>query len=280
MKVVSIITNNPIFIELQQLSLKKYLSDIEYEYIVFNDGKYWPDSTNFFKPEENGREAIENKCKEMNIKYFNLPNEHHKFIYKPSQRHNDSLRVLTEYMMANKDEYLILDGDMFLIDRLNIGIYREKMCACVLQERPNIKYIWPNLFYININNSNINIDDFNLGIDGADTGSASSKWLQKYNYVYPNCKDIRYSNNQYENDKFYFIKHLWSGSWNIEELPKNLKTNNNLIEFLKNDKRNKDEKYFSEIYDKCIFHYRGSTWLNINDEILHRENINKLKNLI
>ena len=29
-----------------------------------------------------------------------------------------------------------------------------------------------------------------------------------------------------------------------------------------------------------IFHYRGSTWLNINDEILHRENINKLKGLI
>lgn len=194
--------------------------------------------------------------------------------------HSDSLKLLTKYMMANKDEYLILDGDMFLIDTLNIGKYREKMCACVLQERPNTKYIWPNLFYININNLNINKDDFNLCIDGGDTGSASSKWLKKYNYLYPNCKDIRYSNNQYENDKFYFIKHLWSGSWNIEELPENLKTNNSLIEFLKNDKRNKDEKYFSEIYDKCIFHYRGSTWLNINDEILHKENINKLKDLI
>lgn len=58
-----------------------------------------------------------------------------------------------------------------------------------------------------------------------------------------------------------------------------LGTTNNLY-FLKNDKRNKDGKYFAEIYDNIIFHYRGSTWLNINDEILHIENINKLKGLI
>ena len=50
-------------------------------------------------------------------------------------------------MKANIDEYLILDGDMFLIDDLNIEKYREKMCVCVLQERPNIKYIWPNHFF-------------------------------------------------------------------------------------------------------------------------------------
>ena len=51
MKVISIITNNPIFVELQYKSLKKYLH-IDYEYIVFNDGKYWPDSTNFGNPIE------------------------------------------------------------------------------------------------------------------------------------------------------------------------------------------------------------------------------------
>ena len=77
MKVISIITNNPIFIELQYKSLKKYLHT-EYEYIVFNDGKDWSDSTNFHNPVENGKIAIENKCKELDIKFYNLPNEHHK----------------------------------------------------------------------------------------------------------------------------------------------------------------------------------------------------------
>lgn len=280
MKVVSIITNNPIFIELQQLSLKKYLYNIEYEYIVFNDGKNWPDSTNFFKPDENGKQAIEKKCIELNVKYVNILNEHHKFKNDPSYRHCDSLKKMKEYMVNNKDEYLILDGDMFLIDTLNIKKYREKICACVLQERPNLKYIWPNYFYIDMNKSNVNFDEFNLHIDGADTGSASSKWLQKYDYVYPDCKEIRYSSNKYENDTFFFIKHLWSCSWNIEELPYNLKNNNKLIEFLKNDKRNIDGKYFAEIYDNSIFHYRGATWLNLNDEVLHKENLCKLKELI
>ena len=60
MKVISIITNNPIFIELQYKSLKKYLHT-DYEYIVFNDGKSWTDSTNFGNPIENGKIAIENK---------------------------------------------------------------------------------------------------------------------------------------------------------------------------------------------------------------------------
>ena len=276
MKVISIITNNPIFIELQYKSLKKYLH-IDYEYIVFNDGKYWPDSTNFGNPIENGKIAIENKCKEFDIKYYNLPNEHHKKNNNPSERHSDSLKLLVSYMKGNIDEYLILDGDMFLIDDLNIERYREKMCACVLQERENIKYIWPNFFYINMNKIKY-IDDFNLHlIPGADTGSASYKWLQKYNYSYPNCRDIRHSNIQYENDDFYFIKHLWSGSWSEDEIPENLKMKESIIKYIKEDERNENGKYFVEIYDNCLFHYRGGTWLGLNNIELQKHLLNKLK---
>ena len=46
MKIVNIVANNPIFIELQYKSLKKFV-DFDYEYIIFNDGKNWPDITNF-----------------------------------------------------------------------------------------------------------------------------------------------------------------------------------------------------------------------------------------
>lgn len=279
MKVISIITNNPIFIELQYKSLKKYL-DTEYEYIVFNDGKDWSDSTNFHNPIEHGKIAIENKCKEFSIKYYNLPNKHHKKNTNPSDRHSDSLKLLVYYMKKNKDEYLILDGDMFLIDDLNIERYRQKMCACVLQERPNIKYIWPNLFYINMNKIKY-IDDFNLHlIPNNDTGSASYKWLQKYNYLYPECVDIRHSNIQYENDDFYFIKHLWSCSWCDDEFPENLNKKESIIKYIKEDERNENGKYFVEIYDNCLFHYRGGTWLGINNIELHKKLLKKLKNII
>ena len=277
MKVISIITNNPIFVELQYKSLKKYLH-IDYEYIVFNDGKYWPDSTNFGNPIENGKIAIENKCKEFDIKCYNLPNELHKNYDEPSVRHSDSLKLLVSYMKGNIDEYLILDGDMFLIDDLNIEKYREKMCVCVLQERPNIKYIWPNLFYINMNKIKY-IDDFNLHSLGInyDTGSSSYKWLQKYYSSYPNVRDIIYSNRGYENDDFYFIKHLWSCSWSEDEFPENLKTKESIIKYIKEDERNENGKYFVEIYDNCIFHYRGGTWLGLNNIELHKKLLNKLK---
>lgn len=279
MKVISVITNNPIFIKLQYDSLKKYL-DTEYEYIVFNDGKHWPDETNFNDPVNEGREAIEKTCKELNVKYYNLPNEHHKYVTAPSQRHSDSLKLLIQYMKQNIDEYFVLDGDMFLVDKLNIEKYRTKVCGCVLQERPNLKYIWPNLFYINMKTIKY-MDLFELHIvPGGDTGSASNNWLQSYNYIYPNDHDIRYSNNQYENDEFYFIKHLWSTSWNEDEFPENLKSNENIVRYIKEDTRNTNGQFFVEIYDNCIFHYRGGTWINMKNINLHKTNLSKLKNLI
>ena len=128
---------------------------------------------------------------------------------------------------------------------------------------------------------NVNMDYFNLHLlPGLDTGSASVEWLNKYDYTYPQCVEIRQSVKQYENVDFYFIKHLWSCSWNIKELPDNLKNNKNLIMFLKNDNRNKNNTYFAEIYDKCIFHYRGSTWINIDDEQTQQESLHNLKSLL
>lgn len=48
MKIISVVVNNPIFIELQYNSIRKYVKSTEpIEYIIFNDAKNWPDSTNF-----------------------------------------------------------------------------------------------------------------------------------------------------------------------------------------------------------------------------------------
>ena len=59
----------------------------------------------------------------------------------------------------------------------------------------------------------------------------------------------------------YFIKHLASGSWNVNELPHNLKSNEKLIDFLKNDVRNDNGAFFCEIYDDVFLHYRaGGNW--------------------
>lgn len=79
----------------------------------------------------------------------------------------------------------------------------------------------------------------------------------------PTGEQIRYSKKQLVDNYFYYIKHLWSGSWDSSEMPECIKDNNLLRTFLHNDSRNNGGKYFCEIYDDIFFHYRGgSNWMN------------------
>lgn len=79
---------------------------------------------------------------------------------------------------------------------------------------------------------------------------------------------------------FIFIKHLWSLIWNINELPKNLQNKTKLIDFLKNDVRNRNNKFFCEIYDNVFLHYRaGGNW-NREGLNFHKSLSEKLKNAL
>ena len=72
-------------------------------------------------------------------------------------------------------------------------------------------------------NKEKNIELFDLLIiPGGDTGSSSSKWLNSFNIDYPRAELIRYSDIQYFNEDFYFIKYLSSCSWNEKEFPSQL----------------------------------------------------------
>jgi hypothetical protein len=87
-------------------------------------------------------------------------------------------------------------------------------------------------------------------------------------------------NKTYHTDTAYFIKHLWSGSWNLSELPENLKGNEALIGFLMNDMRNENGKIFCEIYDNVFLHYRaGGNWRG-EGMGLHGELTRKLKSAL
>jgi hypothetical protein len=274
MKIINIVANQPIFIKLQYLSLKRFIST-DFEYIVFNDGKDWPDITNFNDPTQ-GKDAVSRMCNELNITCITIPNESHREMGCASRRHGDSLRFVVEYMKNNVDEYLMLDSDMFLIDHLDIQCYREYDCACVLQQRGVFSYIWPNLFYINMNTAkHLELFDLSIISSVGDTGSASHKWLESFSTPYPSCDLIRHSTTQYTNEHFYFIRHLWSCSWNESELPSTYHTT--LLDFLKGDPRNVGNTFFCEIYDNKILHYRGGTnWMNqskdLHDSLIQRLN--------
>jgi hypothetical protein len=252
MKIVSVFVNNPMFIELQYNSIKKFFKcDNEYEIIIFNDAKDWPDITNF--NDITIKEQINNTCNRLNIPCINIPNSHHMKKRDPSARHADSVNFITKYMLTNPDIYFMLDSDMFFVDYFDIKEF-EQYYFCYINQCRNIgnsiiNYPWPNFFYLDINNiPNKELIDWYPG-NGLDSGGKCAYWLSKL-----------------EKKKILEIKHLYSCSWNENDIPENI--NINLKLFLNNDVRNKNGKYFSELYHKKILHYRAaSNWMNESFEM-------------
>lgn len=276
MKIVTAVVNNIDFINIQYHTFKKYFIG-EYEFIVFNDAKDFPDFTNF--DDITIKSKIESLCAKLNIKCINIPNEHHKRNTDPSSRCADSMNYILNYQIQNPDKYLILDGDMFLIDYFDINKYSKYDCAIVLQTRSEAKYFWHGICYFDmLKMKNVNMLNWNVCAN-CDTGGMMQKWLttQLNDNLFPNTDEIRYSNKNLHTEHIYFIKHLWSCSWNETEIPLGIKDNKKLIDFLKNDIRNKNENFFCEIFDNVFLHYRGGcNWMKEGIE-LHNKLTQSLK---
>ena len=264
MKIVTAVVNNPTFIEIQYNTLKKFFKG-EYEFIVFNDAKSFPDFTN--GGNTTIKNSIEMLCNKLEITCINIPNEQHKNNKKASIRTADSMTFILNYQKQNPDKYLLLDSDMFLIDYFDINKYSQYDCAIVLQSRNDFKinYFWNGIYYFDMTKMK-NLDLLNWSCcPGCDTGGMTQEWLQKQmkDKPIPNTDEIRWKNKLFHTNNIYFIKHLWSCSWDITELPTNIIESSPIIDFIKNDPRNSNNKFFCEIYDNVFLHYRaGGNWMN------------------
>jgi hypothetical protein len=183
------------------------------------------------------------------------------------------MNFILEYQKKNPDKYLLLDSDMFLVDYFDINKYIQYDCAIVLQSRNNFRtnYFWNGFYYFDMTKmKDLELLDWNC-VDstteykeGCDTGGCMQKWLsiQMQNKNMPTTDEIRWANNSFHIDNIYFIKHLWSCTWSMDELPNSILENNKkLIDFLQKDTRNENGKFFCEIYDNVFLHYRaGGNW--------------------
>jgi hypothetical protein len=277
MKIITAVVNNPGFIEIQFHTLKKYFKG-DYEFIVFNDAKHFPDFSNFGNTKI--KTQIEETCAKLNIQCINIPNEKHKTNMCAATRCADSMNYILRYQLQNPDKYLLLDSDMFLIDYFDIDKYSRYDCAVVLQSRNNgaTNYFWNGIYYFDMTRmKNLHFLDWNC-CPGCDVGGMMQKWLitQMAGRQMPNTDEIRWTDKIFHTESIYFIKHLWSCSWNKNELPKNI-TNPRLVEYLENDIRNVDGKFFCEIYDNVFLHYRaGGNWMKQNPQ-MHNYLTNYLK---
>ena len=290
MKIVTAVVNNPRFIEIQYHTLKKYFKGTDeegYEFIVFNDAKAFPDFTN--DGDITIRLQIEEMCRNLGIQCISIENDPHRTEKKASVRCADSMNAILRYQLARPpDKYLLLDSDMFLIDYLDINKYNDYACAVILQKRNDINYIWNGIYYFDFNKlKNVNLLNWNEGYCG-DTGGMMRDWFALQttgdDSFIPKIDDLRWADKQKtfhsEKTSIYYMRHLWSCSWNENELPERYSDRADLIKFLKEDMRNVGGNFYCEIYDDVFLHYRaGGNW-NKEGMALHNRLTEKLKAVI
>jgi hypothetical protein len=256
MKIISSVVNNPIFIEIQLKTLTKYFQG-DFEFIIFNDAKDFPDYTN--NHTINTKQIIRETCYKVKVRCIDIPNAHQRTILNSSFRTAEALNFILEFQKKNPDQYLIIDSDMFLIDDFSPSIFESYDCAIVLQNRNHFFYCWNGIYYFDSRNLKLDLMNWHCTIN-TDTGGEMNKWIHS---IIDDFTDI-YSKISYKN--ILFIPHKKSFSWNNTDEIKNHK----LRLFIEEDPRNKDGTFYSELYFNSFFHYRGGgNWerKNMNEHL-------------
>ena len=238
MKIVTSVVNNPHFIFLQYETFKKYIKT-DYEYIVFNDAKSFPDFSN--DGDTSLKKKIHDICDHLNVQCIDVPNEYQKPDEASAIRCANACNTMLQYQKDNPDKYLQIDSDMFLINDYYFSKLDKYSCGVIFQSRTiddkKIDYIWNALVYLDMNKiSNINLMNWDLQ-NGTDVGGKMDEWISKQ-------KDI------------YQFSTLCSHCWNINNAPEYIKKNIKLSVFLEIEPRSVKNKFFCELFDEKFLHYR------------------------
>jgi hypothetical protein len=248
------VVNNPTFIELQHKTLKHFMKG-EYTFTVFNDAKQFPDFSNFGNTAIHGE--IRRVCERLNIPCVDISNPGHAWNQCPANRCADAMNCMLEYQRANPAKYLCIDSDMFLIDQLSATAFDDWDTVVIPQDRSNdtgksVRYFWNGIYYFNTQTrSNQDLLSWrNNDVEGVwtDVGGAMHYWLSEATTATAGGKN-----------KVKEMPHLWSGQWSFDEFPATLDAR--WLSFFMTDPRNKDGKFYSELYDGKFLHYRaGGNW--------------------
>jgi hypothetical protein len=241
------VVNNPTFIELQHHTLKYFING-PYKFTVYNDAKEFPDYSNF--GDTGTRKSIAKKCEQLNIECIPIVNDLHKNVKSAATRCADAMNRLLADQRSTTDRYLVLDSDMFPIRSFSSNIYDGYDCAIVEQHRVGstgvpVTYAWNGIYYFDMGRlqqkERLCWDEANVEGQWTDVGGA----------MHPYLRDV--------NPRTYKIQHYASCQWDALNFPFDLSVD--WLFYLQNDSRNKDGKFFSELYDKTFLHFRaGGNW--------------------
>ena len=131
-------------------------------------------------------ERFKTICKDNDVKFYSHKSENN---LSPSVYHGASVTWAYNEIMLKEclDDYvLIVDHDMFLIDEFNLVDHMKgyDVAGC-LQEREDVKYVWPGLTILDIKNiKDIEFDFYPCYTDGQmlDTGGGTYKLLKQVKF--------------------------------------------------------------------------------------------------
>lgn len=250
-KILLFTFNRPDILEKQVNSIKKHLKN-NHEIIVVHDSRDYE----YF-------DKFSQITQRLNIKLYHRNSE---FGKSPSQYHADAIQWAYDSVVKDycKDDIVVfLDHDMFLIDDLDIIKFMENydIVGC-LQNRNQIKYVWPGLFIFkekSLRDIEFDFDPQVVNGLALDTGGGTYKLLQdkKLKFrdsgvVYPDeykglsLKDPNVTNGyDYElhlDEKFLHFRNAsnWHTNFNVSDENKTLV----LDKIMKDILEDKDKSFF------------------------------------
>lgn len=297
--ITTIAFNNPFFIELQYIGIKKYIQDKDIKFVVFDDSE-----------DKEITKNIKDKCKILNLEYIRIDQNIHrdrntvflnpitetrqimieKFSDYWNKRNNNSNTIIDKYNISGQNnnvgsrhsasiQYIFnytrnnfkdirllfnIDSDMFFVDFININEYILNYHVSIINTG-GPTHIWPNIFIFDFTKCK-NLDK--ICWDGCCT------WDKDMNI---------HSNDSGGETHDYLEKYIDNSLIKpldqiciCEDIDKNLELikNNNLVDknvliILKKIYKLYDNKYlnkqlilnFNNKYK--ILHLRGYTWTNI-----------------
>jgi len=146
--------NRPDFIDIQHKTFKKFLSD-DYRFVVFNDASV-----------ENMQAMIENRCAQLGIECFNIPQTIHDLPYlerepnkdyhNPSVRNCNAVQYALDTLGFRHDGIVaVVDSDLFLVKPFSFKKYLKGYQIAGLHQHGvkdgvQIPYLWIGIVFMDM----------------------------------------------------------------------------------------------------------------------------------
>lgn len=282
LKVITTVAAWPEALPVMKELLKRHLSE-SFEFIIFVDTPTKPGPYNLWDKEL--RSKAYKTAVDLGDRAYLVPEEIHKdrgilfpsTIEKSGKNANTRAADTLQYawcqeIQNSKMPVFIIDNDMFPVRDFSVKeILADSVLAGVYSQSPSkdfskiIPWIWAGLLFLDpLRMNHKELWSFDCGrVDGVPVDVSG----QTYHWLHSALQ---------EGIEPKWINHLSSLQWTIDDLPISLPEE--IINFMQQDDRNVDNKFYCELYQETFLHFRaGSNWNRESAEKVRERNDKFLK---